>query len=84
MIPLLLGLISDDRNFLFHLTAEANLTLFAYIMHYDTKKVLVRNTSNRPLHILHRQRLGQIVDICYNNCFFANAKSAFNLATITP
>ena len=51
-------------------------------MHHDTKKVLVRNTSDRPLRILHRQKLGHVVDIWYNNCFLADVESAFNSATV--
>ena len=74
----------DDRDFLFHPIAQANLTLFAHIMYHDTKKVLVRNTSDRPLRISRCQRLGHIVDICYDNCFLADAKSAFNSATVPP
>lgn len=53
-------------------------------MHLDTKKVLVRNNFDRLLRISHRQRLGHILDIYYNNCFFADAKTAFNWATVPP
>ena len=58
--------------------------LFAHIMYHDTKKVLVRNTCKWQLRISCRQKLGHIVDICYNNCFLADAKSAFNSATVPP
>ena len=84
VIPILAVPLSDDRDFLFHPTAQANLTLFAYIMHHDTKKVLVRNTSNWPLRILRHQRLGHVVDIRYDNCFLADTKTAFDSATIPP
>ncbi len=53
-------------------------------MHYDIKKILVRNTSEWPLRISRRQRLGHIVDIHYNNCFLTDIKSAFNSATVLP
>lgn len=52
-------------------------------MHYDTKKVLVRNTSDRLLRILRHQKLGHIVDLWYDNCFLADIKSAFNSATVS-
>lgn len=56
--------------------------LFAYIIHYNTKKLLVRNIFDRLLRILHCQRLEHIVDICYNNCFFANANFAFDAIAV--
>lgn len=84
MMSLLAIPLPDDRNFLFHSTTQLNLTFFAHIMHHDTKKVLVRNTSDRPLHISRRQKLGHVVDICHNNCFLANVKSAFYSATVPP
>ena len=83
IIPLLPVPLPDDRDFLFHSTAQANLTLFTHIMHHDIKKVLVKNTSDRPLRISRRQRPGHIVDICYDNCFLTNAKSAFNSVVVT-
>ena len=82
MIPLLLISLLDDRDFLFHLIAQSNLMLFAYILYYDSKKILVRNISDRPLRILHYQRLGHIVGICYNNCFLADANFAFDAVAV--
>ena len=82
MIPLLPVPLLDNSDFSFHPTTQANLTLFAYIIHDDTKKILVKNTSNRPLRISRCQRLGHIIDIRYNNCFLADAKSAFNSAIV--
>ena len=58
--------------------------LFAHIIHHNTEKVLVRNTSDRPLRISRRQRLGHIVDICYDNSFIADANSAFDAAAVSP
>ena len=84
IIPLVPVPLPDDRDFLFHPTAQASLTLFAYIIHHDTKRVLVRNTSERPLRISCCQRLGHIVDIHYNNYFLADAKSVFNSVTVPP
>lgn len=63
MVPLLLVFLPDDRDFLFHPTAQPSLTLFAHIMHHDTKKILVRNTFNRPLRILRCQKMGHVIDI---------------------
>lgn len=84
MIPLVPMPLSDDRDFLFYPIAQASLTLFAHIMHHDIKKVLVTNISKRLLRIFRCQKLGHIVDICYDNYFLADAKSAFNSATVLP
>ncbi len=53
IIPLMPVPLPDNRDFLFYPIAQASLTLFAHIMHHDTKRVLVKNTSKRPLRILH-------------------------------
>ena len=84
MVPLLPVPLPDDRDFLFHPTAQPNLTLFAHIIHHDTKKILVRNTSDRLLRISRRQKLGHVVDIWYDNCFLADVESAFHSATVPP
>lgn len=84
IILLMLVPLSNDRDFLFNPTAQASLMLFAHIMHHDTKRVLVRNTSKWPLRISRCQKLGHIVDICYDNCFLTDAKSAFNSVTVPP
>lgn len=43
-------LLPDNRDFLFYLAAQANLTLFDYIIEYETIKVFVRNNSDRLLY----------------------------------
>lgn len=80
IILLLSIFLLDDSDFLFYLATQTNLMLFAHIVNHETTKVLVRNTSDQLLHILRHQKLGYIVDIYYNNCFLANAKSALNSA----
>lgn len=77
MIPILPVPLPDNRDFLFHPATQTNLTLYTHIVDHETSKVLVRNTSNRPLRISCRQKLGHIVDIRYDNCFLADANSAF-------
>ncbi len=71
-VPLL-----DDRDFLFYLTIRTNLTLYIHIVDHKTLKVLVKNMSDQLLRISHWQKLGYIIDICYDNCFLANAKAVF-------
>ncbi len=84
MISLLPVPLPNNRDFLFHLIAHTNLTLFAHIIHHDTTKILVWNTSDRPLRISYCQRLGHVVDIRYDNYYPANAKFAFNSTTVPP
>lgn len=38
----------NNRDFLFHPTPQANLTLDSYIMDYETLKLFVSNGSNLP------------------------------------
>ena len=84
IIPLLPISLPNNKDFLFHPTAQTNLTLFAHIIHHNTTKVLVRNTSDQPLRILRHQKLGHVIDIRYDNCFLADAKAALNSAIIPP
>ena len=63
MVPLLPVPLPNNRDFLFHPTAQLTLTLFAHIMHHDIKKILVRNTFDRLLRISRRQKMGHVVDI---------------------
>lgn len=84
MVPLKPILLPDDRDFLFHPVVQANLTLFAHLIDHETTKVLVRNTFDRPLRISRRQRLGQVVNIRYNNCFLVEPESALQAAAFPP
>lgn len=84
MIPLLSVPLLHNRDFLFHPTAQLNLTLIALIMYHDTKNVLIRNIFDQPLQISRCQRLDHIIDIRYNKCFLAEAKTILNSATVSP
>ena len=83
MVSLVYLPLADDRDFLFHPTTQANLTLFTHLINHKTSKVLVRNDSSQTLQIPRRHRLGHIVDIAYENCFLADAYSVRN-AAISP
>ena len=84
MIPIAPVSLPSDRNFLFYPTTQANLTLYAHIVDHTTTKVLVSNTSDRLLRILRCQKLGHIVDICYENCFSVDAQATFNSVAFPP
>lgn len=46
MNPLINVPLLDNQDFLFHSTPQANLTLYSYIIDYETSKILVRNASD--------------------------------------
>ena len=84
MISLAPVSLPNDRDFLFHPITQANLTLYAHIVNHTTIKILVSNTSDRSLRIPWHQKLGHIVDICYENCFLADAQATFDSAAFPP
>ncbi len=51
-------------------------------MDYETLKILVRNTSDLPLRIPRRHKLGHLLDMAYENCFFIDTRSAYNAASV--
>ena len=83
MIPLVPVSVSDDRDFLFHLATQPNLILFTYIINHHTSKILVRITSDQPLRIPRWHKLGHLIDIAYNNCFFMDERAAINSTTFS-
>ena len=72
----------DNRDFLFHPTPQANLTLYSHIMDYETTKILVRNTSDRLLRVPCRHKLGHLLDKAYKNCFLIDTQSAYDAASV--
>lgn len=84
IIPLVPVPLPNNHNLLFHSTTQANLILYMHIIDHKTSKVLVRNTSNHPLYISRRHKLGHVVDIAYDNCFLADTQVIFNLAAFPP
>lgn len=45
--PLIRVLQSNNRDFLFYSTPQANLTLYSHIVNHETLKILVKNASDR-------------------------------------
>lgn len=60
------------------------MTLYVHIVDHTTTKILVSNTFDRLLRIPRHQKLGHIVDICYKNCFSADAQATFDSAAFPP
>lgn len=84
MIPLVKLPLPDDRDFLFHPTPQANLTLYSHIMDYKTTKILVRNASDRPLRVLRRHKPGHLLDKAYKNCFLMDTQSIYDAVSVPP
>lgn len=81
LISLIPVFVPDNCDFLFYPAAQPNLMLFTHIINHQTLKILVRNASNQPLHILHRHKLDHLIDIAYDNCFFTDKQAAIDSAT---
>ena len=84
MIPLVPVYLPDNCDFLFHPATQPNLTLFTYIIDHYTSKVLIRNASDQPLRIPRQHKLGHLIEIAYDNCFFMDEQAAINSATFPP
>lgn len=68
MVSLVALSLLDNRDFLFHLATQANLTLFTHIINPQISKIFVRNAFNEVLCIPCHHKLGHLVDIAYDNC----------------
>lgn len=44
----------------------------------------MKNTSDQLFHVSRHYKLGHLLDITYDNCFFIKNQSAYNSAAITP
>lgn len=72
--------LSNNRNFRFYPTIQANQTLYAHIFNHTTTKILISNTFNFLLCILRHQKLSYMVNICSNHRFPVESWAIFNLA----
>lgn len=55
-----------------------------HIVNHITTKIQVSITSDRPFRIPQHQELAHIVEICYENCFLANAQASFDSTAFPP
>lgn len=82
MVLLLPLLLTNNCDFIFYPTTQANLTLFTYIINYQTFKILVENISNLSFCILWCYKLGHLIDIAYDNCFLNNTQIVLDAAIL--
>ena len=81
MVPLVPVSMPDDHDFLFYPAAQPNLMLFTPIIDHQTSRILIRNTSDQSLRIPCCHKLGHLIDIAYDNCFFTDERAAIDSAT---
>lgn len=60
--------IPSDRDFLFE-PDELNLSLYAHLVNSETRSIVVRNDSNKAVHIPRNCRLGRITELEFPNAF---------------
>ena len=76
--------ISADKNFLFK-SNELNLFLYVHFINFEIKKIVVRNDSNKIIHVPKNCRLGHIMKFDYPNAFQIFEKTdASNLVLRQP
>lgn len=84
MISLVKLLLSDNRDFLFYLISQANLTLYSHIIDHETSKILVRNAFDLPFRMPRWHKLGHLLDMAYKNCFLVDIRSVFDAVSVPP
>lgn len=84
MVLLVRVLLSDNRDFPFHPTFQPNLTFYSHIVDEKTLKVLIKNANDQSFFIFHQYKLDHLLDMNYDNCFFIDTQSAYEVATVLP
>lgn len=84
MIPLVKILLSDNQDFFFHPTLQANMTFYSPIIDYKSSKILVKNAFNRSHCVFRQNKLDQELDMAYKSCFLINIHLAFDAPIVSP
>lgn len=84
MISLFQFFLPNKQDFLFYHTTQINFTFYTYIFNHQISKVLVKNAFDQLLRIFQRHKLGHLLNIVYDNCFFVVAQFSYNLAAFPP
>lgn len=82
MVSLIRVFLLDNRNFLYYLVTQVNLTFYSHIIDYETLKIFVKNTSNQSFCICYCHKLGHLPYMNHNNYFLVDTQSACNLAAV--
>ena len=73
--------VSFDRNYLFE-SNELKLSLYAHLVDFNTKQIIVRNESNQVVHIFRNYRVDHIIEIDYINVFQIHADEASHVVDL--
>lgn len=71
-----------NRDFLFAPTTQANIVLFSHLVDYTLSGVLARNETDSPIQVPRKLRLGNVLEMEYENCFQTSIEADF--ATVRP
>ena len=61
--------VSDNRDFLFEPTKEANFTLFHHVVNSYTNEIMIRNDSSHIVKIPKNFCLESVIELFYDECF---------------
>ena len=73
--------ILNDRDFLFE-SEELNLSLYAHLINSNSKHILVRNESNKTVHIPRNCRVKRMIELNFLNAFQVDADDADKLSDL--
>ena len=62
-----------DRDFSFELSVQG----IVYLVEHGMSSILVRNNSDLPIQIPGKTRLGNVIEMDYDNCFQADVDTDF-------
>ena len=74
---------SASRNFLFELTDDINLTLYAHLVNAFTSVILIRNDRNQTIQISRNFRLDRITKLNFLNVFQISIENVNSVKHLT-
>ena len=67
-------IIFNNRDFLFELIDQLNLTLYAYLIIVDIKIIIISNNKNKIVHLFHNCRVDRMTKVDFLNVFQIKSK----------
>lgn len=61
--------ISSNRDFFFE-SNKFNLSIYIYLVNFETRNIVVRNNSNKTIYILRNCQLRRIIELEFFNVFY--------------
>ena len=69
MVPVNLASLPEDRDFLFEPQVQSSLSMYAHLVDSSLTSVLVKNSTDYPIQIPRKAKLGSIQEVNYKNYF---------------